>query len=91
MSLRDSVWDAALEQLVKTGKFRIRDLPFEESELTTVRRVAREMEGFDWLARTSPSSPIWRAGPKAEVLMNLSDFKIQLARAKQPPEVSTSE
>lgn len=91
MSLRDSAWDAALEQLVKTGKFRIRDLPFEESERTTVRRVAREMEGFDWLMRTSPSSPVWRAGPKAEMLMNLSDFKIQLAQAKRPSEVLTTE
>jgi hypothetical protein len=91
MSLRDSAWDAALEQIVKTGKFRIRDLPFEKSELTTVRRVAREMEGYDWLMRTSPSSPIWRAGPKAEMLMNLSEFKICLARAKQSHEPPTVE
>lgn len=83
MSLRDSAWDAALEQPVKTGKLRIRDLPFEESELANIRRFAREIEGYDWLMRTSPSTPIWRAGPKAEMLLNLNEFKLCLARAKQ--------
>jgi len=81
MTLRDDCWNTALEQIVRTGKFKLSDLPFTTSELHTVRRVAREMEDHEWLSRDSPSSAIWRAGPKAEMLMNLSEDKLELARS----------
>lgn len=81
MTLRDEAWNTALEQIVKTGKFKLTDLPFKESERHTVRRVLREMEAYNWLARESEHAAIWRAGPKAEMLMNLSEEKLELAKA----------
>jgi hypothetical protein len=69
-----------LEQIARTGKFKLNDLPFRPEERSTVRRVLREAEAYDWLYRTSEGSSIWRAGPKAEMLMNLSAEKLELAR-----------
>jgi len=80
MTLRDAAWNAILEQTVRTGRFRLTDLPFKESERSTVRRVCREAEAYSWLQRSSEGSSIWRAGPKAEMLMNLSEEKLRLAR-----------
>lgn len=80
MTLRDQAWNSILEQVVRTGKFRLSDLPFKPEETATLRRVLRQMEVYDWLQRSSESSPIWRAGPKAEMLMNLSEQKLRLAR-----------
>lgn len=80
MTLRDECWTTALEQIVRTGKFKLTDLPFKQSERHTCRRVLREMEDYQWLTRDTPHSSIWRAGPKAEMLMNLSEQKLKLAR-----------
>ena len=81
MTLRDECWNTALEQVVRTGKFKLSDLPFKPSERHTCRRCLREMQAYDWLSRDSPHSSIWRAGPKAEMLMNLSEEKLELARS----------
>jgi hypothetical protein len=81
MSLRDQCWTTALEQIVRTGKFKIGDLPFKESERHTCRRVLREMESYSWLSRDNPNAAIWRAGPKAELLMNLSAETLENARS----------
>lgn len=78
MTRRDEAWNAILEQLARTGKFKLTDLPFQENERATVRRVLRECEAYDWVYRTSEGSPIWRAGPKAELLMNFSEAKLEL-------------
>jgi hypothetical protein len=67
-----------LIEIVKRGKFKRTELPFKQNETTTVRRVLRQMEDFDWLYRTSEHSSIWRAGPKAELLMNFSEDKLKL-------------
>jgi hypothetical protein len=80
LTLRDETWNTVLEHVVRTGRFRLSDLPFKPEERSTVRRVLREAEAYGWLCRTSESSPIWRAGPKAEMLMNLSEEKLRLAR-----------
>ena len=80
MTLRDQAWNVALIQIVKTGKFKLTDLPFDGSERHTVRRALREMEKYDWLTRDSPHSTIWRAGDKAEMLLNLSEHKLDLAK-----------
>jgi hypothetical protein len=79
VSLRDEIWNSLLEQVARTAKFRLKDLPFKPEQRSTVRRVLREAEAYEWLYRTSDSSPIWRAGPKAEMLMNLSEEKLRLA------------
>jgi MarR-like DNA-binding transcriptional regulator SgrR of sgrS sRNA len=70
MTIRDDTWDAAFEQLLTTGEFKLTDLPFNESERHTVRRVLREMENKGWLQRETGSSK-WRVGKKAELLMQL--------------------
>lgn len=80
MTLRDEAWNAAMEQIVRTGKFKLADLPFKKSERHTVRRVLKEQENYLWLYRDSENSSIWRAGPKAELLLNLSEDKLRQAR-----------
>lgn len=81
MTLRDEVWNAALKQLVKTGSFRISDLPFDESERHTARRVLREMESLGWLSRENKRAATWRMGELAELHLNVSAQKIQAAQA----------
>lgn len=81
MTLRDEVWDATLKQLVKTGKFRIGDLPFEDGERHTVRRVLREMEETGWLTRDNARAATWRMGEKATRHLNVSPDHIERARA----------
>jgi hypothetical protein len=81
VTLRDEAWNIALIQIVKSGKFQLTDLPFKESERHTVRRVLREMEAYGWLERESEYASVWRAGEMAEMLMNLSEEKLELAKA----------
>jgi hypothetical protein len=72
MTLRDQVWNATLLTLVEEGRFKISDLPFDENQRHTVRRVLREMEKLDWLQRDPPvHGRIWYAGPKAKKKLNL--------------------
>jgi hypothetical protein len=39
----------------------------------TVRRVLCQLEADNWLRRTSPESPIWRAGRQARILGDMKD------------------
>lgn len=80
MTTRDKVWSAALLQLVKTGKFRVDQLPFNERKRHTVRRVLKEMEGYGWLSRRSKMDATWRMGPKAEMCLNVSQLRIEQSR-----------
>lgn len=72
MTARDQIWSTIIEELVEEGKFKISDLPIEESRRQTVRRVCREMEDLGYLRRTSKQSKTWRAGEMAEIHLNLS-------------------
>jgi len=81
VTLKDECWTTMLEQVNRTGKFKLGDLPFKKSERHTCRRTAREMEAYGWLTRDSEHSSIWRAGPKSEMLFNLSEEKLRLARS----------
>lgn len=82
MTLRDEVWNAVLEQLVKTGSFRISDLPFDESQRHTVRRVLREMEDLGWLSRENKRAATWRVGEMAELHLNISAEKLEQAKVR---------
>ncbi len=77
MTVRDKVWDEVMTTLVNRGKFKISDLPFDDSTRHTVQRVLREMEEKGWVRRDSPHAGIWRVGSKAELLLNLSDETIE--------------
>lgn len=81
MTLRDQVWNAVLKQIVKTGYFKISDLPFEENQRHTVRRVLREMEELDWLERENNRAAIWRIGELGKLHLNVSVEKIISAQA----------
>lgn len=80
MTLRDEVWHATLRQIVKTGSFRISDLPFNDSQRFTVRRVLREMEDLGWLERENDRAATWRLGDKAESHLNVSVETIKQGR-----------
>jgi hypothetical protein len=84
MTVRDEVWAAVLEELVRTGRFKISDLEFEESERHTVRRVLKQMEKFGWLSRKSDKAAIWRIGERAELYLNVSPTHIEKAHSLPP-------
>lgn len=81
MTLRDKVWDEALREIHDNGRFKISDLPFDESERHTVRRVLKRMEKSGWLSRETPNSAIWRLGPDAEDFLSVSDEVKDKAKA----------
>jgi len=70
-----------MQQLVKTGQFRISELPFDESQRHTVRRTLREMETLGWLSRENDRSATWRMGEQAELHLNVSAEKIEAAQS----------
>lgn len=80
MTLRDKVWHAVLQQLIKTGYFRISDLPFDESQRHTVRRVLHDMEDKGWLYRENELAATWRVGETGKRYLNISVEKIQQAQ-----------
>lgn len=65
MTLRDAVWDAVLKRLAEEGPFRKEDLGFPEGSKHTVRRILKEMEKLEWLARESRGDDVWEAGDRA--------------------------
>lgn len=79
MTLRDHVWSTVLLQLRRTGQFRISDLPYDDEQRHTVRRVLREMEALGWLARESKRAATWRIGEEAELHLNVSRNNIEQA------------
>lgn len=81
MTIRDDVWDAVIEQLITTGKFKLSDLPFDESKRHTVRRVLNEMEENNWLTRDSENAAIWRLGEKAKLCLNVKADTLQAAQS----------
>lgn len=81
MTLRDQVWDAVLKQILKTGFFRISDLPFDEGQRHTVRRTLRVMEEQKWLSRKNDRAATWRMGELAELHLNVSADKIEAAKS----------
>lgn len=72
MTLRDHVWLAVLIALVNEGAFELGDLPFDEGQRHTVRRILREMEEEGLLARDNDRSPRWKPGDLARELLDLS-------------------
>jgi hypothetical protein len=88
MTTRDDVWTEALDVLAEEGAFRTGELPFAEEQYYTVRRTLREMERLDWLWRTSPYSPTWRAGPKARETLELTDLALD---ASDPERVESTD
>jgi hypothetical protein len=81
MTTRDQVWNAVLKQLIRTGYFKISDLPFDEEQRHTVRRVLREMEDLDWLERESNRSAIWRIGDSGQLHLQVSADTIREAHS----------
>lgn len=73
MTTRDAVWGAVIERIVEDGRFRVSDLPFDESKRHTVRRVLREMEDMEYLYRRDDSPQTWRAGENAKLHFDLSE------------------
>lgn len=69
MTLRDSVWHEAILMIYKKDSFKISELPFDDGQYHTARRVLRSMEQKGYLMRTSQGSSIWRRGPLADALI----------------------
>ena len=77
MTLRDDAWSAIFLTLTKQNEFKLTDLPFKESEMHTVRRVAREMEQYRWIQRESPQHARWTAGPRFKDLAAVADERLE--------------
>jgi DNA-binding IclR family transcriptional regulator len=71
MTVRDEIWDVVLEHLQKNGRLKISDLPFEDSQRHTVRRVLKGMERQGWLHRTSERGHTWYAGDRAKEILDM--------------------
>ncbi|RKD97820.1 BlaI/MecI/CopY family transcriptional regulator [Halopiger aswanensis] len=84
MTMRDQIWNAALEQLVAKGKFKaaevMDELDLSERQRQTVRRTLRQLEEQGWLSRESKQSGIWRLGKKGRMLLNVSEDTIDESR-----------
>ena len=81
MTLRDRVWDHALTMLVNRGKFKLVDLPIEESERHTARRVLNTMIQLGWVKKKSKHAGIYRLGPKGELLLDVDEEIIEAANS----------
>jgi hypothetical protein len=84
MTLRDRVWSTVLIELRRRGKFRISELPFDEGERHTTRRVLKEMEEKGWLGRESPRAATWRIGELGELYLNVPEDHIERAWSRNP-------
>lgn len=80
MTLRDEIWNEVLTTLVNRGQFKINELPFDESQRHTVRRVLKEMEELGWLTRESEHASIWRIGSKSELLLDIDPDVVESSR-----------
>jgi ribosomal protein S19E (S16A) len=80
MTLRDDCWDTVLTVLVDQGRFKLSELPFEDSQKHTVRRVVREMESKGWVERKSKHAAIWRIGPKGRLLLDVDQEVIEKSK-----------
>jgi DeoR/GlpR family transcriptional regulator of sugar metabolism len=79
---RDEVWTTALDRIRVEGKFKTRDLEDDvRASSRTIRDVLSSMEKRDWVRRTSPQSPIWRAGDKAKQSLNMTEEALKNAEA----------
>lgn len=68
-------------ELKNRGKLKISELPFEEEQRHTVRRVLREMDDLGWVMRESDQAAIWRLGPKAEMVLDVSPEVVEASRS----------
>ena len=80
MTLRGDCWDTVLTILVEEGRFKLSELPFEDSQKHTVRRVVREMESKGWVERKSKQAAIWRIGPKGRLLLDVDEEVIEKSK-----------
>jgi DNA-binding HxlR family transcriptional regulator len=71
MTTRDQAWNAILHQLIEKGEFKMSDLPFDDRQHHTVRRVLRYMEDEGIVERESPQHKIWKLGPEGRELLNI--------------------
>jgi len=68
--------------MANSGDFKIGDLPFEEGERHTVRRVLRNMEDKGWLRREKKTSNIWKPGQKYEMFVSATGGNLVEAEGK---------
>jgi hypothetical protein len=73
MDFIEQHWESLLDQLVKTGRFRLADYPYNTDEEAKVLTVLGDMEASGFLEGTTGGELVWRAGPKVTKLMNLSE------------------
>lgn len=71
-TVRDECWHEVLLLITEEGRFKISDLPFDEGQRHTVRRVLKVMQEYGWLTRDPPDSGrIWYAGDLAKDKLQL--------------------
>ena len=73
-------WESALDHLVKTGEFRLTDYPCSTDEEARVLTVLRDLEVCGFLEGPTDGELVWRAGPKATMLINLSEERLEPIR-----------
>lgn len=72
--VRDEIWIKALEVLRLGEDIEAADLAeIVSANPSTVRDALKSMESAEWIEQKSQDSEIWKAGPKARELLQISD------------------
>ena len=80
MDFIEQHWKSALDHLVKTGEFRLTDFPYSTEEEAKLLRVLGNLEVCGFLEGPTDGKFVWKAGPKATMLMNLSEERLEPLR-----------
>lgn len=80
MDFIEQHWESALDNLVKTGEFRLADFPYSTDDETKLLAVLGDMEACGFLEGKTGGELVWKAGPKVTTLMNLSEEELEPLR-----------
>ena len=80
MDFIEQHWETALDYLVKTGEFRLTDFHYSTDEEAKLLGVLGDLEGCGFLECPTDGESVWKAGPKATMLINLSEERLEPLR-----------
>lgn len=77
--IASTVWHHVLLKIAADGQFKAGDLDLDVSQ-SSLNRTLRAMEHYGWLRRTSARAHIWRLGPTAAEVFDISEDLIERSR-----------
>jgi len=77
MDFIEQHWESALDNLTRTGEFRLANFSYNTDEETKILKVLGDMEACGFLEGETGGELVWKAGPKVTELMNLSEEELE--------------